>query len=97
MGEHHLNRERVERVNRMPEVPVHPLGWSCEKCFHVVKDPNSTQMKCCRFPPISTPVMDGRGGMQFVTSSPPVQVGIWCGEFKSGGGTMIKADGTLPD
>lgn len=69
----------------IPAKPVHPLGWACENCFHVVKDstPGSHAMKCTRNPP-SAQAMIGHGG-QFagaISISPPVNVGEWCGEFR---------------
>jgi hypothetical protein len=63
---------------------VHPLGWNCENCFHVVKDPTpgSKQMKCCRNPPVPQFAQMGAGSA-VIAISPPVQAGEWCGEFIS--------------
>lgn len=60
--------------------PVHPLGWACEICMHVVKDhtPGSNAMKCVRYPPTAQMITQG-----FISISPPVNLGEWCGEFKT--------------
>lgn len=62
--------------------PKHPLGFTCEKCFHVVKDhvPGSKAMKCVRNPPQVQFLMQG-GGQAIISVSPPVQPDDWCGEF----------------
>jgi hypothetical protein len=64
----------------IPEKPRHPLGWACENCFHVVKDPASKAMKCCAHPPAVQMLMMGPQA-QIMSVSPPVQLGEWCGEF----------------
>jgi hypothetical protein len=76
------DRTRFEIV----KAPEHPLGWKCEDCVHVVKDPTpgSVQMKCVRYPPNVQFVNMGNGGPQMMSISPPVQLGQWCGEFTSG-------------
>jgi hypothetical protein len=68
-----------------PVVLKHPLGWKCEECFHVVKDPvpGSKQMKCCRNPPVPQFAQLGGGQQAVIAISPPVQPGEWCGEFTS--------------
>jgi hypothetical protein len=73
-------RPRIE-ISR----PVHPQGWDCERCAHVVKDttPGSKAMKCCRFPPFPHMSVDQRTGQfAFISVAPPVQPGEWCGEYK---------------
>lgn len=63
---------------------THPLGYDCEKCQHVVKDPQpgSAAMKCCRYPPTPQVTIDQRtGGVAFMSIQPPVQPGEWCGEY----------------
>lgn len=75
-----VERNRIE----MPAKPVHPLGWTCETCFYVVKDttPGSHAMKCCRYPPRSEAVKQQGQIVGWMSISPPVQAGEWCGEFK---------------
>ena len=76
----------VEKTRMVvPVVLEHPLGWKCEECFHVVKDPapGSKQMKCCRFPPRSEAVKGQGQIVGWMSISPPVQQGEWCGEFTS--------------
>lgn len=66
----------------VPEKPKHPLGWACEFCFHVVKEPSgSGAMKCTRFPPHPQAVMGPGNQLQFLSISPPVNKGEWCGEY----------------
>jgi hypothetical protein len=67
----------------VPEKPKHPLGWNCSTCFHVVKDttPNSKAMKCCRYPPRSEPAMQQGQIVGWMSISPPVTEGDWCGEW----------------
>lgn len=67
----------------IPTKPVHPLGWACENCFHVVKDTLTPQMKCCRNPPSPQFAMMPGGAQAVIAISPPVQLGEWCGEFRS--------------
>lgn len=74
----------VERTRfEIPKKPVHPLGWKCEDCCHVVKDttPGSKAMKCVAHPPQAQFVMMGQS-QACVSVSPPVQEGEWCGEFR---------------
>lgn len=63
--------------------PKHPLGWSCGTCRHVVRDPSpgSEAMKCVRYPPTAQATMDPVRGLGFMSISPPVQPGEWCGEY----------------
>jgi hypothetical protein len=79
MGEHKdRDRHFPDRQRTViPEKPKHPLGWACENCFHALKDPASTQMVCCRHPPVAQIVSTG-----IVSLHPPVSLGEWCGEFK---------------
>jgi hypothetical protein len=66
----------------IPRRPVHPLGYACENCFYVVKDPTpgSRAMKCCRYPPLGQMVTLG-GQQATVSISPPVNPDEFCGEF----------------
>lgn len=66
----------------IPPRPVHPFGWACINCFHVVKDttPGSKALKCVRNPPQAHMVMMGQS-QACVSISPPVQADEWCGEF----------------
>lgn len=68
----------------VPEKLIHPLGWACENCFHIVKDPTpgSRQMKCCRYPPVPQ-FHSMSGGQAVIAISPPMQPGEWCGEFQT--------------
>jgi hypothetical protein len=61
----------------IPEKPKHPLGWTCDDCFHVLKDPVGGQMVCQRFPPTAQVMPNG-----IMSLHPPVNKGEWCGEFK---------------
>jgi len=76
MGEHNKS-DRTPRFT-IPEKPRHPLGWSCEDCFHVVKDttPLSKAMICRAHPPVAQLVQQGVASL-----FPPVNEGEWCGEF----------------
>lgn len=72
-----LRDPRIEVVK-----PVHPCGWACEKCFHVVKDSTSPAMKCVRYPPRSEAAKQQGQIVGWMSISPPVQMGEWCGEFE---------------
>lgn len=67
-----------------PVTIEHPLGWKCEICFHAVKDPTpgSKQMKCCRYPPRGEAIKQQGQIVGWMSVSPPVQEGEWCGEWK---------------
>lgn len=68
-----------------PEKPVHPMGYRCENCLHVVKDlrPGSRAMKCCAHPPTAQGIFGQHGEFAGTISiSPPVNEGEFCGEFK---------------
>lgn len=64
---------------------THSLGWACENCFHVVKDqtPGSVQMKCCRYPPRGEAIKQQGQVVGWMSVSPPVRMGEWCGEFQT--------------
>ena len=76
------DKTRFEEVRTAK--PVHPLGFDCAKCKHVVKDPtpHSTAMKCNRYPPRAEPVKQQGTIVGWMSITPPVQAGEWCGEFK---------------
>jgi hypothetical protein len=76
----------------IPAKPVHPLGWKCDICFHVVRDPTpgSKALKCVRNPPVPQFVQMG-GQQACVSISPPVQPDEWCGEWKRAGANPLDA------
>ncbi|HMD55717.1 MAG TPA: hypothetical protein VKJ65_14315 [Phycisphaerae bacterium] len=76
------------RFAEAPKATMHPLGWDCADCFHVVKqlmpDRGAGQivMKCCRYPPTTQGIFGPRG--EFIGSAsivPAVNPGEFCGEF----------------
>jgi hypothetical protein len=75
-----MDRDRPPRFE-LPEKPVHPFGWNCSDCFHVVKDVGSKQMKCCAHPPTTQALTQGAQFLGALSVSPPVNDGEWCGEY----------------
>lgn len=78
-------KDRTDRTRLIPVKLIHPLGWVCENCFHAVKDPTpgSTAMKCSRNPPRSEAIKQQGNIVGWMSITPPVQMGEWCGEFES--------------